>query len=1193
MFGIDKELYNSCFETFLKCSEFESDTALSSIFSIAELSALKNDVPQADTKNERVRSCLDLLSNRSGQDHQPLLLTFLDILLDRYDSSDSIHLELKRLYETMKFGRQAGIPSEVSSGEKRLIFDGVFFPSVFFGRQKELAFLTKWVTSEKCQILGILGIGGIGKTTLAAKLIEQIKNDFEFVIWKSLSNAPSLSLILTESILLFSDQLDTTIPSNTKDQIDRLMDYVTNRRCLVILDNYETILNEQNTDAYREGYEEYGQLIRSFGELQHKSCLLITSREKPGEVAELEGSNNPVRSFELSGLSHNDARRLLKGKGLSGNHAEWAGLINDYSGNPLALSIAAEMIREVYGGHIDKYLSKGVSVFGRARDVIHEQFERLTDLEKSIMYWLAIDREPVSREQIESNLSANSSNEDIALSLRSLRRRSLIEKYADLFLLQNVILEYVTERFVNHIVEEILSDNIGLLNTHSLMKGQSKEFIREIQSRLILGKIIDKLYINSSLEDISHRVVLLLQSLRASPVRRGYAAGNLINLLCKLGQDLTDFDFSDLVVWHGYFEDVNLVSVDFSNSDIRNSAFIKAFGSIPSVSFSPDGRLVVAGTADGKIRVFDVMHYKQIMILEGHSDWVSSVSFHPGGNILASCSKDRTIRLWDLQQGKEFSVLIGHTGWIRAVRFSPDGNHVASAGDDQTIRLWNVENRQCVKIFGEHTNIVRSVCFSPDGKLLASSSNDQLIKLWDLSRDESIATLIGHNDDVTAVTFNHRGNLLASASSDRTLKLWSLQNLQCMKTINGHTGRVWSTVFSPSDQILVSGSEDQTLRFWNVSSGKCEKTLLGHENRIWSVAFNQEGTILASGSEDRTIRLWETHSGRCLKTFRGYSNRVQSVSFSPNGQILVSSSDAQNIQLWDTENRSFLGTISGHSSRVRFVCFSPDGLNIASASSDQTVRLWDVNSRQCVRILKGHSDTIREVAFSPDGRLLVSVGHDHKILVWDVSTGNLIKNYEGHNRWVCSVAFSADAQKIVSGSGDHTARVWSVDSTKCLQVLIGHNDMIWSVATSPDNQIIATGSDDKTVRLWDMQTGKCLAILKGHTNRVRSVAISPNGLFLASGGNDKTIHLWSLVDKQLIGTLRGHTDAIRSVAFSPNSFLLASGSSDEVIRLWDVNLLQCVATLRSPRPYEGMKITGVTGLTDAQKLNLKILGAIE
>ncbi len=107
------------------------------------------------------------------------------------------------------------------------------------------------------------------------------------------------------------------------------------------------------------------------------------------------------------------------------------------------------------------------------------------------------------------------------------------------------------------------------------------------------------------------------------------------------------------------------------------------------------------------------------------------------------------------------------------------------------------------------------------------------------------------------------------------------------------------------------------------------------------------------------------------------------------------------------------------------------------------------------------------------------------------------------------------------------------------------------------------------------------------------MAFSPDGKLLATCGDDQTIRIWDPSDGRCLHILQGHTHVVKFIAFAPDSSLIASSSYDATIKLWDVQTGNCLKTLKSDRRYERMIITGVTGLSDAQRATLKALGAIE
>jgi len=350
--------------------------------------------------------------------------------------------------------------------------------STFYGRQDELVTLAQWIATDRCRLLSILGIGGMGKTTLATKVAHNHAADFAYVVWRSLRNAPPLNDLLGQCIVFLSDQRETDLPDDSNRRITLLMQYLQQQRCLLVLDNAETILRGgDQAGRYREGYEGYGDLILRVGETAHQSLLIVTSREKPREFGRLEGAASPVRTLNLAGVGQDDGKALLHDKGLEGSDTDWSELVRIYSGNPLALKLTAESIREIFAGDINEFLSEGGAIFGDVLAVLDQQFNRLAPLEQEIMYWLAIEREPVSADEVRGSLVAPVGKRAFLEALGDLRRRSLVEQSPAGLTLQNVVMEYMTERLVEQVVEEIETGRIRLLNSHALMKAQAKEYV--------------------------------------------------------------------------------------------------------------------------------------------------------------------------------------------------------------------------------------------------------------------------------------------------------------------------------------------------------------------------------------------------------------------------------------------------------------------------------------------------------------------------------------------------------------------------------------------------------------------------------------------------------------------------------------------------------------------------------------------
>jgi WD40 repeat protein len=1117
-------------------------------------------------------------------------------------------------------------PTSVSRHEAPVCrdWDGAPAVSLLYGREAVAELLKSWILEDFCRVVLITGMGGIGKTDLAAclgrggnrsmntstTLAAGIQGQFDCVLWRSLLNAPVAEELLADILGVLSAH-DRPINSSPNQQLEEILTCLQERRCLVILDNVESVLRPGDpTMRYRDGYEGYGELFELVAKTNHQSCLLLTSREKPRAIANLEGAKRPVRSLSLTGIGTTESQNLFgQISTFSGNDLHWDEIVKLYGGNPLALELVARHIDQVFDGDLAAFLSSGRHLFTDLEDLLDWHVDRLPPAETELIYWLAIEREPVTLTTLYDDLIHPLSRERIASTLQSLQRRIPLEHVPPhQFALQPVLIEHLTARLVNRVASAFsagiqrsktdaddLSRLQSMLNSHSLCKATAKESVRAAQQRLILGPIAEQLTLSAGNRNLRSLLMGFLDRWRRENWNEpGYAAGNIINLLTHLNIDLHGADFSHLRVWQASLHDVKLHSTDFSFADFHHTSFRHAFGTAFSLAYSSDGEFIAVGDDNGEIRLFFAKNGQLHMRCAGHADVISAIAFSADGQVMGSASFDNTIRLWNMKDGQCTSVLLGHDGWVYSLDFSPDGRTLASASEDGTWRLWDIETGACARVVTEEPGFVAAVTFSPDGQLLAVGGSSGTVNLFRTSDLDHKTRLLGHTGRIRSLAFSRQGDLLASGAEDRDILLWRPEDGTLLATLSGHSGAVMSLSFSDIGDVLASGSDDHTVRLWSTGRRECVGQLYASASRIWSVDCSPTGRSVAAASEDSAVRIWDIDTCQHLATLRGYSNKTWSLTFCQESSRLVAGNEDSLVRVWDVRQAATTLELRGHESRIWAIARSGDGKYVASASDDLTVRIWDLQSGTCVHILRGHADWIRSVAFSPDSQLLASGGEDGKIIVWDVHTGGSRTIIEGHIPRVFSIAFCGDESYLAAGGADHDIHLFSPHDGARLGILRGHDGWLSTVIPF-DRIMLGSCSEDGTARIWDLAQKACTReFVVGHKVWCGAFC-APWGSFL-TGSEDGTIRRWSLSSGFCEAEVRAHQGSVWSLAVNEPPGLIASAGDDGVIRLWQLPQLMPSTSpnvLRSPRPYEGMNITGATGLTLEQRNALAALGAIE
>ena len=491
-------------------------------------------------------------------------------------------------------------------------------------------------------------------------------------------------------------------------------------------------------------------------------------------------------------------------------------------------------------------------------------------------------------------------------------------------------------------------------------------------------------------------------------------------------------------------------------------------------------------------------------------------------------------------------VLEGHRGAIQAVAALPQGR-VASGSADGTVRIWDVASGETIRTLKGRTLDVTAVAALPAGRV-ASGSAQGALEIWDLVSGRTLATLQGHSAAITAVAALPEDRL-ASGSADRTLCIWDLATGRASAVLKGHSARI-TAVAALADGRVVSSSEDATLRVWDLVSGRTAATLEGHAGSVNAVAVLDEGRVV-SASEDGTLRVWDLASGRTVRTLQGAASRA--VAVLPDGRIVAGTHGR--LRIWDLASDRTADIQGGDWDWIRAIVALPGG-RVVSAAAGRTLHVWDLAQSETVKP-EGHSHSIQAMAVLPGGNV-VSVSGDSTLRVWDLPSGHTVKVLSGPPAWIRAVA-ALPGGRVVSASDECTLRIWSLQSGRSLKILKGHTDWIRAVAVLPGGDRLISASDDCTLRIWSMASGRTARILQGHSNPIRAVVVLPNGRVL-SASDDRTLRIWDIGTGRTVRILRGHSDWVTAVASLPGNRIV-SASRDRTLRVWDLASGRTVRTV--------------------------------
>ncbi|MBE7503640.1 MAG: protein kinase [Verrucomicrobiales bacterium] len=476
-----------------------------------------------------------------------------------------------------------------------------------------------------------------------------------------------------------------------------------------------------------------------------------------------------------------------------------------------------------------------------------------------------------------------------------------------------------------------------------------------------------------------------------------------------------------------------------------------------SVAFSGDGQWVLTGGGDETARVWNVNTGEAMSPrieaptarMESRGDGRGftpfTAVFPPDSRLIITGSRDQAVGVWERVSGRELFRLEGKPHWLSplhtdvplAVAVSRDGERLVTGRLDRTADVWALAGRTNLFTLRGHEAEIAAVAISPDGRRIVTGSFDHTAKIWDATRSREALLLPGHTKVVPAMAYSPDGQFLATGSWDGTARVWQPATGRLLRLLPHGTNRLWAVGFSPDGRRLVTGGDDGEPVVWAWATGAQVLALRGATASVTSAAFFPDGRRILTGHDDRIARIWDALTGRALFALHE-TEAVVHAAVSPDGERIVTVSES-----------TFVG-----GDGVRRLHPGVDG--IISTLFRGAAQVWDAAGGRRLFPLAGQLGGISTVAFSPDSRRIVAGGMGRTVSVWDAATGREELRLEGHSDRVIFTTFVPDGTRIVTGGfDDATTRVWDATSKQELLTLTGR----LALALSPDGRQLATGGD--------------------------------------------------------------------------------------------------------------------------------------
>ena len=543
-----------------------------------------------------------------------------------------------------------------------------------------------------------------------------------------------------------------------------------------------------------------------------------------------------------------------------------------------------------------------------------------------------------------------------------------------------------------------------------------------------------------------------------------------------------------------------------SVSEYEDPSLMRSFrghlDDVGTISISPNGKRTLSTSFNGTLILWDVSTGNAIRSFKTKiDDDFPKACLDAEGNTALISTQDYKLILFDVNTGQTLRVFQSDLNEITALSMSPDGQYGLSAHKDGVVALWDMKTRRQLRVFKGYPN-VQAMALCQNGWHAISQTTFNTHTLWRVETNEVISVFKDKVDwSLLGASLSTNGEKAISCSAFNNLTVWDTKTGEGIRNLRGHSSGV-RTVSLSADAKLAMSAARETLLLWDIEQDEPSRPILRHTLRVDTLSLTKDGQWVLSGSGDKTLILWDAKSGKPISSFTGFPSMLVSMDSSAN-RVLSGSIISGELVLWDLESQSTLHRFNTQGSQLTDINLSEDGKTALAYTTGKRLILWDADAgRMLSNIHQGN--WVWNVAFTTDNHYAAvscyneSLDLWNALEVWDLKNGKIIHTFKFPSQSISGVKFLDQGQRLLVTFNSNKISILDVGTRRVISDFDGFGQLIHSrgisadgkyaiTISNPDNQVLNRWDSNKefidrkfidaSLILWDLETGTALVQL--------------------------------------------------------------------------------------------------------------------